>query len=688
MKERLTNPEGNIEREYNHQRIEKDWTEKWQKDDLYATDDSSPKPKSYVLYTFPNPSGGELHIGQVRGFTATDITARFNRMNGYEVLSPVGWDTFGQPAENVAAKTGEHPKDIVKMNSEKFRLQCQQLGLGVDWNREINTSDEEYYKWTQWIFLQLHEKGLVYKPRNSSESESEEWYVNITQYADRLIDDLEKVEWPEHIKKGQREWVGLEKGYELEFGVTNSELRLPVFISNPEDLLEVPYIALAPDHPFAQHIINQEYKDEVDVFIRDNLSKEVTDRVKEKPEGIFTGSFGINPLDGKEVPIYLMSHLVSNDQNPTIGVRIESRQLGKEESVDEDRAKVLETLGDRLEPSTIYKLRDWQISRNRSWGTPNPLSTTEEDQTLDPFLDSSWYYFRFCDPNNTSSFSDKRLINHWMPIDTYFGGLEHRHLIYSRFITKFLYDEGHIDFDEPFLRFENQGMMLGEDGQKMSKSRNNVVESHLISEQFGADSLRLYTMSMGPFNKPEAWNPSSLKSIQKFVKKTWDLQYKVKNNDDEVDTPDVELDSIIQRIGQNLKDKKYNVAVSGYLEYANILKKNENISRDNWEKFLLVLAPVAPFITEELWKRLGNEYSIHLQSWPETKMDQDLDRHIPIQVNGKVRSKVTFKSGKEYSEDEILQLISNDEDISSWMNGNNVKRIIYVPGKIINLVIE
>lgn len=807
--ERIQQPKGESGHDglrFPHVEVEMKWINRWSRDKLYAAHDDSSKPKYYVLDMYPYPSGSGLHVGHVEGYTATDTLARYKRMKGFEVLHPMGWDAFGLPTENYAIKTGEDPHDVTARNADTFRRQCIRTGLSIDWDREIDTSREEYYKWTQQLFVDLFKNGLAYKekaPANwcigcntvianeqvqqaneriqiahcercDSPIESrniEQWFFRITAYADRLIADLDGLDWPESTKEGQKNWIGKTEGTEVEIGLESNQESMNLFMTEPELLYGASFITVAPEYPDIDKIVTDDRKGEVKSYISGMIPQGEIERKKQKNKtGVFTGNYAINPLTGDKMPIWVAEHVVLDESGGVkVGVPSEfqvdrdfalahglqiipvfedqqrdSRDerimlFGKYagETQHEARKKILEDLDDKAKPSVKYKLRDWLISRERYWGAPIPMVHCEscgdqpipEDQlpvllpklddftptgvpplakseeflhttcpncngeavretkTLDTFVDSSWYFMRFADPNNNDSMASENLLDRWLPVDYYVGGADHTtgHLLYSRFVTKALHDAGRIGFDEPFITLKHIGMVLGEDGRKMSKRWGNTVNPDDVSNEYGSDTLRLYETFMGPLEQSKVWDTKAIVGPRRFIDKIWQIQQRVDENPASPEETEA-TNTLIENISTAIESSKFNTAVSEFMKYLNTVDKSGRISRHAYETFLKLLAPLAPFITEELWERLGNKYSIHQASWPEPIAQEGIvaRKQIPVMINGRFRG--TISETDEMGDEEILELLRSDPRFAEMLTGVKVKRIINKPSQVFNIV--
>lgn len=792
-----------------HVEVERKWMNKWVDDKLYKAHDDSEKPKFFVLDMYPYPSGTGLHVGHVEGYTATDIVSRFKRMNGFEVLHPMGWDAFGLPTENYAIKTGEDPQKVTENNANTFRKQCIRIGFSIDWDREIDTSKEEFYKWTQKIFLDLYKNGFAYKAealanwctgcktvianeqvqaaneriqtahceRCDSPVESkniEQWFFKITSYSDKLLEGLPNLDWPESTKEGQKNWIGRTEGTELKVNLTATGGNLDIFMTQPELLYGTSFIAIAPEHPDLDRIITEGKKTEVSGYISSMIPQAMAERKKQKTNtGVFTGNYALNPLTGEKIAIWVADYVLMDDNGGIrVGVPAESQkdndfamshelpiipvleQDGNEsndnkkllfgkykgETQLEARRKILEELGAKAKPTVKYKLRDWLISRERYWGAPIPIVHCElcgdqpvpEDQlpvllpkmddftptgvpplakskefvnttcphcngkaqretkTLDTFVDSAWYFMRFADPHNDKSMASKDLLRRWLPVDYYVGGADHTtgHLLYSRFIIKALHDLGQVDFDEPFTALKHQGMILGEDGRKMSKRWGNSIVPEVVSDEYGSDTLRIFEMFMGPLEVSKIWDTKAIIGSRRFIDRVWQMQQKVQEGQSLPEGVD-RINTLITNVTNAIKSNRFNIAISEFMKYLNFIDQSGKIEKQSYEIFLKLLAPYAPFITEELWERAGNRYSIHQSSWPEPiKQEKTMNRKtIPVMINGKFKGTILEQEGLGEKDEEILAFLRTDKRFSGQLENINVKKIIYKHGKVINIVI-
>ncbi|MBE6172297.1 MAG: leucine--tRNA ligase [Enterococcus faecium] len=800
---------------YNHKEIEKKWQKYWAKNNTFNTHDEPDKPKFYALDMFPYPSGQGLHVGHPEGYTATDILARFKRSQGFNVLHPMGWDAFGLPAEQYALDTGNDPAEFTQKNIETFRRQINSLGFSYDWNREVNTTDPEYYKWTQWIFTKLYEKGLAYEaevavnwvPELGTVISNEEvidgkserggydvirkpmrqWMLKITAYADRLIDDLELVDWPESIKEMQRNWIGRSVGANVTFKVAGTDKEYTVFTTRPDTLFGATYSVLAPELDLVREITTSEQKEAVEAYIAETAKKsdlKRTDLAKEKT-GVFTGAYSINPVNGKEIPIWIADYVLASygtgaimavpahDERdyefaktfdleilPVIeggdistaaytedGAHINSdflNGLNKEEAIDAMNQWLEEHGVGKKEVS--YRLRDWLFSRQRYWGEPIPIihwedgtvTTVAEEElplrlpktsniqpsgtgesplanidewvnvvdpetgkkgrretnTMPQWAGSSWYYLRYIDPHNKKELANYEKLERWLPVDIYIGGAEHAvlHLLYARFWHKFLYDIGVVPTKEPFEKLFNQGMILGENNEKMSKSRGNVVNPDDVVEAYGADTLRLYEMFMGPLDASIAWSENGLEGSRKFLDRVWRLIVDENNKmRDRITTlNDGKLDKVyhqtVKKVTEDYENLHFNTAISQLMVFVNEAYKVDALPYEYIEGFVQLLAPIAPHIGEELWAILGNEQDLSYAPWPtydEAALIED-EVEVVFQINGKVRAKASV--ARDLSKEELEKTAMDDDSIKEQLEGKTIRKVIVVPNKLVNIV--
>ncbi|RCA09406.1 leucine--tRNA ligase [Enterococcus durans] len=800
---------------YNHKEVEKKWQKYWAKNNTFNTHDDHEKPKFYALDMFPYPSGQGLHVGHPEGYTATDILSRFKRSQGFNVLHPMGWDAFGLPAEQYALDTGNDPAEFTQKNIETFRRQINSLGFSYDWNREVNTTDPEYYKWTQWIFTKLYEKGLAYEaevavnwvPELGTVISNEEvidgkserggydvvrkpmrqWMLKITAYADRLLDDLELVDWPESIKEMQRNWIGRSVGANVEFKVAGTDKAYTVFTTRPDTLFGATYSVLAPELDLVREITTPEQKEAVEAYIEETAKKsdlKRTDLAKEKT-GVFTGAYAINPVNGKEIPIWIADYVLASygtgaimavpahDERDYEFARkfdleimpvIEGGDIS-EAAYTEDGAHInsgfvdgmnkqeaIEKMNTWLEEhgvgkrETSYRLRDWLFSRQRYWGEPIPiihwedgtvtalseeelplrLPKTEnikpsgtgesplanidewvnvtdpvtgkkgrrETNTMPQWAGSSWYYLRYIDPHNKKELANYEKLERWLPVDIYIGGAEHAvlHLLYARFWHKFLYDIGVVPTKEPFQKLYNQGMILGENNEKMSKSRGNVVNPDDVVAKYGADTLRLYEMFMGPLDASIAWSENGLEGSRKFLDRVWRLIVDENNKmRDRITTlNDGKLDKVynqtVKKVTEDYETLHFNTAISQLMVFVNEAYKVDALPYEYIEGFVQLLAPIAPHMGEELWAILGNEGGISYAKWPtydEAALVED-EIEVVFQVNGKVRAKANV--ARDLAKEDLEKLALENELIKENIEGKTVRKVIVVPNKLVNIV--
>jgi len=800
---------------YNHNEIEKKWQGYWEEYKTFKTSDNLGQKKFYALDMFPYPSGAGLHVGHPEGYTATDIISRYKRMQGYNVLHPMGWDAFGLPAEQYALDTGNDPREFTKENIQTFKRQIKELGFSYDWDREVNTTDPEYYKWTQWIFIQLYNKGLAYVdevavnwcPALGTVLSNEEvvdgvsergghpvyrrpmkqWVLKITEYADRLLEDLDDLDWPESLKDMQRNWIGRSEGASVTFEVADLNEEIEVFTTRADTIYGASFLVLSPEHELVNKITTEDKREAIEAYQKEAAKKSDLERTglsKEK-SGVFTGAYAINPLSGEEVPVWIADYVLSTygtgavmavpsgDQRdyefakafdlPIIevieggdmtqeaftgdGPHINSGELNGlyNEAAIEKAVELLENknAGSR---KVNYKLRDWLFSRQRYWGEPIPvihwedgsMTTVPEDElplllpetdeikpsgtgesplaNIDEFVNvvdeatgmkgrretntmpqwagSCWYYLRYIDPNNDKMLADPEKLKHWLPVDLYIGGVEHAvlHLLYARFWHKVLFDLGVVPTKEPFQKLYNQGMILGEGNEKMSKSKGNVINPDDIVQSHGADTLRLYEMFMGPLDAAIAWSENGLDGSRRFLDRIWRLlvtendliSSKVVNTNSK--TLDKSYHQTVKKVTEDYNSLNFNTAISQLMVFINDCYKAEEIYKPYIEGFIKMLAPIAPHISEELWARLGHEETITYQPWPsyDESLLVDDEIEIVIQVNGKVRAKVNMP--KDISKEAMEEVALGNENVKSEIAGKDIKKVIAVPKKLVNIV--
>lgn len=800
---------------FDHRSIETKWQKYWEGNKTFKTGEESGKRKFYALDMFPYPSGAGLHVGHPEGYTASDILARMKRAQGYNVLHPIGWDAFGLPAEQYAIDTGNDPAEFTEHNINTFRRQIKALGFSYDWDREINTTDPDYYKWTQWIFLKLYEKGLAYIdevavnwcPALGTVLANEEvidgksergghpverrpmkqWMLRITAYADRLIDDLDDVDWPENIKDMQRNWIGRSEGAEVTFNIDGFDETFTVFTTRPDTLFGATYAVLAPEHPFVDKITTDDQRAAVEAYLDEVKHKsdlERTDLAKDK-SGVFTGAYAINPVNGEKMPIWIADYVlisygtgaimavpahderdyefavkfdlpikevvaggdVTSEAYTGDGLHVNSEfldGLNKEEAIS-TMIKWLEEKEIGTKKIT-YRLRDWLFSRQRYWGEPIPIihwedgtmspvkeeelplilpKTTDikpsgtgesplanisewvnvtdgngrkgrrETNTMPQWAGSSWYFLRYIDPDNKEALADPEKLKEWMPVDIYIGGAEHAvlHLLYARFWHKFLYDIGVVPTKEPFQNLFNQGMILGENNEKMSKSKGNVVNPDDIVESHGADTLRMYEMFMGPLDASIAWSTNGLDGSRRFLDRIWRL---LVNDDGTITDKMTETDDTgklekvyhqtVKKVTENYEELKFNTAISQLMVFINDAYKVDSLPKVYIEGFVKLLAPVAPHIAEELWSKLGHTESITYGTWPafdEAKL-VDNEVEIVIQINGKVKAKLMVPT--DTTREKLEEIAMGDDSIKEQIDGKTIRKVIAVPGKLVNIV--
>ncbi len=819
---------------FNHQKIEKKWQKIWEKKKIYNAKDFSKKPKFYGLIEFPYPSGKGMHMGHLRSNTAMDIICRKRRMEGYNVLYPMGWDAFGLPTENYAVKAGIHPKIVTKQNTDTFRKQLKSFGFSFDWSREINTTDPKYYKWTQWIFLQLYKHGLAYKKKmpinwcpsckiglaneeviggacercgtQTTEKEKEQWLLRITKYADRLLEDLKKVDYSERIKVQQANWIGKSEGAEIEFRIQNLEFRIKAFTTRPDTLFGATYLVLAPEHELIANckLLIANWK-EVENYIKKAKNKSEEERlteVKEKTGIEIKGIKAINPVNKKEIPIFVADYVLgsygtgaimavpAHDQrdfdfakkfklpvikvinpvlmsvaNPATKANAAISELaiaglwegegemmnsGKFNGMNSEKAKweIMKFAGGKKE--TQYHLRDWIFSRQHYWGEPIPIvfcdkcgeapvpekdlpvklpevknykptdtgesplaaiknwvnvkcpkcggSAKRETDTMPNWAGSSWYYLAYAMFGNRKSkiknqkyVWDKKRLKYWTPVDWYNGGMEHTtlHLLYSRFWNKFLFDIGAAPVSEPYKKRTSHGMILGKGGEKMSKSRGNVVEPDSLIKQFGADNIRLYEMFMGPFDQAITWDHNGIAGTTRFISRVLGINEN-RNFKRGAKNPKLArlISQTVKKVGEDIEKMNFNTAVASLMIFVNEANGEKEIPLEIWEKFLKITAPFAPHISEELWHLLGHKKSIHLEKWP--KYDPELIKEenfeLIVQINGKVRDKISVSTGISQKEAENIAFTS--EKVKMWLKEGKIRKVIFVPNKLINVVVN
>ena len=798
--------------------IDKKWQKVWEDSKCFnATDDFS-KKKYYALVEFPYPSGAGMHIGHIRAYMGMDLLSRKRRMQGYNVLFPIGFDAFGLPTENYAMKTGIHPRVVTDKNIETFTNQLKSVGFSFDYDRVIDTTKPEYYKWTQWIFLQLYKHGLAYKSKGyvnfcpkcrvvlaNEESqggkcdrcdsdvvqlEKEEWMLKITDYADKLLDGLNEIDFPERVKLEQENWIGKSYGAEINFKVTESGDDLVVYTTRPDTIFGVTYMAIAPEHPMIENLKDKISNYDEIVNYRNEANKktefERVELAKEKTGVKVEGLTVTNPVNGKIIPLYVTDYVMmgygtgaimavpahdtrdyefakkfnieliqvvnSQDNNVDLekeaftdintGILVNSEMLNGL-SVEDAKNKIIEfiesnKLGTR---KTNYHMKDWAFARQRYWGEPipivkcdecglvplneedlplelpdleefipgedgmSPLAKVEEwvnttcpkcgkhavreTDTMPQWAGSSWYFLRYIDPKNNNEFADKEKLNYWLPVDCYNGGMEHvtRHLIYSRFWHRFLYDIGYVPTKEPYAKRTTQGLILGPDGDKMSKSKGNVVNPDDIVKEYGADTLRTYILFIADYRDSAPWNENGVKGCKKFLDRVMRLADVI--TDEEIIDEEIEkeLNKTIKKVSEDYENQKYNTAIAAMMTFVNLLYKKEKVSKKYIKPFLQILNPIASHVTEELWEKLGFEEHIFNSNWPEYDKSKIIDEtvELAVQINGKVRFKITVNS--DSTEEEIKEKVKNDERLQDYTSVDNIKKMIVIKSRIVNIVI-
>ena len=799
---------------YNHREVEQKWQKVWDDERAFATSDDYSKPKYYALVEFPYPSGQGLHVGHPRPYTALDIVARKRRMQGHNVLYPMGWDAFGLPTENYAIKNHIHPKIVTKNNVERFKGQLHSLGYSFDWEREVNTTDPEYYKWTQWIFLKLFKAGLAYKsemPINWCTSckvglaneevvngvcercgaevvrkVKSQWMLKITEYADQLIQGLDSVDYVERVKVSQKNWIGKSEGAEVDFQVKDKEEKLRIYTTRPDTLFGVTYMVVSPEHPMID-----KYKDEIKnwddvVAYREMASRksdfERTELAKDKTGVMIDGLSAVNPVNGKEIPIWISDYVLmtygtgaimavpAHDERdwefakkfnlPIIEV-VAGSPVSVEEAVYTDVAegtlvnsdflnglsvadakkKIIEYLEEKEigTKKTNFKLRDWVFSRQRYWGEPIPIVECEkcgfvpldeselplelpevesymptdngesplaamtdwvnttcpccggpakrETDTMPQWAGSSWYFLRYTDPRNTEALASKEALEYWMPVDWYNGGMEHTtlHLLYSRFWHKFLYDEKVVPCPEPYQKRTSHGMILGSNGEKMSKSRGNVVNPDDIVRDYGADTLRTYEMFIGAFDLSASWSEDGVKGCRRFLERVWKLQDILVDGDGYSADLETKMHQTIKKVSNDFESLKYNTAIAAMMALINDFYKKNAVTKGEFKTLLTMLNPVAPHITEELWALVGYEGKVYQTTWPEYDEAKTVEAtvEIAVQVNGKVRA--TLQVANDISKEDAIA--AGKEAVQDKLTGTIAKEI-YVPGRLVNIVVK
>ena len=800
--------------EYKFSEIEKKWQDIWEKEEAFKAKNDFSKPKFYGLIEFPYPSGNGLHVGHPKSNTAIDIICRKRRMEGYNVLYPIGWDAFGLPTENYAIKNKIHPAIVTKQNVDHFREQLKKIGFSFDWDREINTTDPSYYKWTQWIFLQLYKHGLAYKaeiPINFCTSckvglaneevvngvcercggevvqkVKSQWMLKITEYAERLYDDLDETDFIEKVKIQQRNWIGKSKGAEVKFKVAGTDEELVVFTTRPDTLFGATYMVVSPEHKILEKL-NIENIDEVKAYQKEAAKKsefERTEMNKDKTGVMLKGVKAINPVNGKEIPIWISDYVLASygtgaimavpahdDRDWAFAKKFDMpiiQVISGEEDVNEapntntdtgvminsgfldgiEVKKAIDVMIKYLEENGIgksktnFKLRDWVFSRQRYWGEPIPMvhcekcgwvplpeeslplelpytdsyeptdngesplanltdwvnttcphcggKATRETDTMPNWAGSSWYFLRYIDPHNDKALADKELLKYWLPVDWYNGGMEHTtlHLLYSRFWHKFLYDIGVVPTNEPYQKRTSHGMILGANGEKMSKSKGNVINPDDMIAEYGADTLRMYEMFMGAFDQAAPWSEKSVKGCYRFLEKVYNLLDILVDGDEYSKELEASIHKTIKKVSNDYEKMKFNTAIASMMELINEVNKLGRINKAELKTFITLLNPVAPHITEEMWERAGFEGRLYQTTWPTFEENKTVDAvvEVPVQVNGKLRG--VIKVNKGASNEEVENIAFNDEEVKKFIDGKEIVKKIYVPERIFTIVVK
>ncbi len=797
---------------YDFSAVEQKWQKKWEDEGVFHAEDNSDKPKFYGLVEFPYPSGAGMHVGHIKAYSGLEVISRKRRMQGYNVLFPIGFDAYGLPTENYAIKTGIHPRKVTDMNIEKFSSQLKKVGFSFDWNRVVDTTEESYYKWTQWIFLKMFEKGLVFRDKtlvnycpsckvvlSNEDSQGgkcdichsdivqkskDVWYLRITEYADKLLEGLEKVDYLPNIKLQQVNWIGKSTGAFVNFEIDGTDEKMKIYTTRPDTLFGVTFMVMAPEHPlidkYAEKISNMA---DIEAYRAECAKKtefERTQLVKEKTGVRIEGLEAINPVNGKNIPIYISDYVMmgygtgaimavpAHDQRDyefakKFGIDIIEVIKGGDISVEaytgdgemvnsgflngmtkkvDSIEKMVEFLGEKGigEKGVQYKMKDWAFNRQRYWGEPIPIVHCEkcgivpvpyeelplrlpevdnfqpgsdgesplakidsyvnctcpkcgapakrETDTMPQWAGSSWYFLRYIDPHNTEAFADKEKLAYWGPIDWYNGGMEHvtRHLIYSRFWHKFLYDLGEVPFDEPYAKRTAQGLILGPDGEKMSKSKGNVVDPNEVVDVFGADVLRTYVLFMGDYEKAAPWSESSVKGCKRFVDRVWNLLEIVKDGEEFSKELEVSFHKTIKKVSEDIENMKFNTAIAAMMALLNEIYEVGSITKGELKTFVKLLDPFAPHVAEEVWEQLGGEGLLAIAEWPTYDEAKTVDStiEVPVQICGKLRATITI--AKDSSAEEAIAAAKADAKVQEFLDGKNIIKEIYVPGKIINIV--
>ena len=797
---------------YDFSAVEQKWQKKWEDEGVFHAQDNSDKPKFYGLVEFPYPSGAGMHVGHIKAYSGLEVVSRKRRMQGYNVLFPIGFDAYGLPTENYAIKTGIHPRKVTDMNIEKFSSQLKKVGFSFDWTRVVDTTEESYYKWTQWIFLKMFEKELVFRDKtlvnycpsckvvlSNEDSQGgkcdichsdivqkskDVWYLRITEYADKLLQGLDKVDYLPNIKLQQVNWIGKSTGAFVNFQIDGTDEKMKIYTTRPDTLFGVTFMVMAPEHPlidkYAEKIGNMA---DIEAYRAECAKKtefERTQLVKDKTGVRIDGFEAINPVNGKKIPIYISDYVMmgygtgaimavpAHDQRDyefakKFGIDIIEVIQGGDINVEaytgdgkmvnsdflngmEKKVDSIAKMAQYLEEKGIgekgvqYKMKDWAFNRQRYWGEPIPIVHCEkcgivpvpyeelplrlpevdnfqpgsdgesplakiesfvnctcpkcgaaakrETDTMPQWAGSSWYFLRYIDPHNTEAFADMDKLKYWGPIDWYNGGMEHvtRHLIYSRFWHKFLYDIGEVPFDEPYAKRTAQGLILGPDGDKMSKSKGNVVDPNEVVDSLGADVLRTYVLFMGDYEKAAPWSESSVKGCKRFVDRVWNLLEIVKDGEEYSKELETSFHKTIKKVSEDIENMKFNTAIAALMSLLNEIYEVGSITKGELKTFVKLLDPFAPHVSEEVWSQLGGEGLLAIATWPEFDEAKTIDAtiEVPVQICGKLRATITI--AKDSTAEEAIAAAKADAKVLEFLDGKNIIKEIYVPGKIINIV--
>ena len=803
---------GDIEMKYDFSATEQKWQKKWEDEGVFHAKDDSDKPKFYGLVEFPYPSGAGMHVGHIKAYSGLEVVSRKRRMQGYNVLFPIGFDAYGLPTENYAIKTGIHPRKVTDMNIEKFSSQLKKVGFSFDWDRVVDTTEESYYKWTQWIFLKMFENGLVFRDKtlvnycpsckvvlSNEDSQGgkcdichsdivqkskDVWYLRITEYADKLLQGLDEVDYLPNIKLQQVNWIGKSTGAFVNFNIAGTDEMMKIYTTRPDTLFGVTFMVMAPEHPlidkYADKIGNMADIENYRAECAKKTEFERTQLVKDKTGVCIDGLKAINPVNGKEIPIYISDYVMmgygtgaimavpAHDQRDyefakKFGIDIievikggdisVEAYTGDGEMVNSDFLngmdkkvasieKMVEFLAEKGigEKGVQYKMKDWAFNRQRYWGEPIPIVHCEkcgivpvpyeelplrlpevdnfqpgsdgesplakidsyvnctcpkcgapakrETDTMPQWAGSSWYFLRYIDPHNTEAFADKDKLNYWGPIDWYNGGMEHvtRHLIYSRFWHKFLYDIGEVPFAEPYKKRTAQGLILGPDGEKMSKSKGNVVDPNEVVDTLGADVLRAYVLFMGDYEKAAPWSENSVKGCKRFIDRVWNLLEIVNGEEGYSQKLETSFHKTIKKVSEDIENMKFNTAIAALMTLLNEIYEAGSITKCELKTFVKLLDPFAPHVCEEVWEKIGGEGLLAVAQWPEYDEAKTVDAtiEVPVQICGKLRA--TISIAKDSTAEEAIAAAKADDKVQEFLEGKNIIKEIYVPGKIINIV--